>query len=484
MARPKKPEDPVAFPDPCGRCGKHYQTAANWPDGRVCGYCYRAAIRTQGTCACGHGGILPGIVDGRSACRSCSGVQLNVDCRTCGQEAELYRGNQCQRCVLGDLVDDALTNPDTGRIAAEVVPMATALKQMGRPNSGLTWIRQPHIDAFLRNLAKNPRITHDTLDALPAGRARNHLRGLLVEHGALPARDELLARFESWAKQARERIAAPEHVEIIDRYIRWKHLSRMRKLSPVSHGTFLGAKQSITVAIEFCNWLTDHEATLSEATQAHLDTWISKGPSTRLFVERFLSWTARSLITNPELTVPRHNTGTAPRLSSKAQTKALDTVISGDALTPRNRLAAVLVLVFAQRVEHIVKLTWDDVTIADQVVVNLAGFPIVFEPPLDQLVRNLAAAPGNDQTAAHPNTRWVFRGYRPGAHITASHLRQQLMPLFSALAGRLGAIAELSRETPAAILAEALGYHTTTLERHAAAANADYGRYVDDVTRA
>jgi hypothetical protein len=99
-------------------------------------------------------------------------VRLNADCRTCGQEAELYRGNRCLRCVLGDLVDDALTNPDTGTVAAEVLPMAAALKRMDRPNSGLTWIRQPHVDTFLRELAKNPRITHETLDALPSGHPR------------------------------------------------------------------------------------------------------------------------------------------------------------------------------------------------------------------------------------------------------------------------------------------------------------------------
>jgi hypothetical protein len=266
---------------------------------------------------------------------------------------------------------------------------------------------------------------------------------------------------------------------VIDRYIRWKHLRRMRELSPITNGTFLRAKQSTTVAIEFCNWLTKREETLPETTQAHLDTWIAEGPSTRLVVDRFLSWTARSRLTDPELIVPRHRRGTAPRLPAQAQTQALDTVISSDALPPRNRLAAVLVLVFAQQIERIVTLNWEDISTADQVVVNLAGLPIVFESPLDQIVRDLASSPGHDQTAAHPNTRWVFRSQRPGAHISAMHLRQQLMPLFSALAARLGTIAELSRETPVAILAEALGYNVATLERHAAAANADYGRYID-----
>ena len=63
----------------------------------------------------------------------------------------------------------------------------------------------------------------------------------------------------------------------------------------------------------------------------------------------------------------------------------------------------------ASFIERIVTLNWEDISIADQVVVNLAGLPIVFEPPLDQIVRDLASSPGHDQTAAHPNTRWVFR---------------------------------------------------------------------------
>ena len=74
---------------------------AIWPDGSICGYCYQAAKRITGICACGHQGVLPGLIDDRPACRRCSGVKLNVDCVSCGDEAELYSGGRCQRCVLG-----------------------------------------------------------------------------------------------------------------------------------------------------------------------------------------------------------------------------------------------------------------------------------------------------------------------------------------------------------------------------------------------
>lgn len=142
MARPRKRSDPNQWPVPCGRCGEHHQIVANWPDCGVCGYCYQQAKRTRGTCACGHEGVLPGR-DGQPACRACSGVKLNVDCKTCGTEVELYRGSRCWSCELAVLVYGLLTNPETGVMAAELVPVAQALKSMKRSNSGVTCIRQP-----------------------------------------------------------------------------------------------------------------------------------------------------------------------------------------------------------------------------------------------------------------------------------------------------------------------------------------------------
>lgn len=107
--------------------------------------------------------------------------------------------------------------------------------------------------------------------------------------------------------------------------------------------------------------------------------------------------------------------------------------------------------------------------------------PIRFDDPLDNPVRELAANPGHTNTAAHSDSPWIFRGAMPGKHIDPVYLRQELRPLFSSLAARLGTLTELSRQTPAAILAEALGYTAATLEKHAAFSGADYGEYVSDL---
>lgn len=479
MVRPRKAEDPTRWPEPCGRCGQHHQTVARWPDGGVCTYCYQQAKRTRGQCSCGHEGVLPGLVNEQPACRRCSGVVLNIDCRHCGAEDELYDGERCWRCVLGTTVDGLLTNPTTGVMADELIPMATALKAMKRSNSGMTWIRQKHVTEVLQNLAVAPHITHEALDALPKSRTRDFVRGLLVEHGTLPRRDTYRARYEEWSRGALERVTDPENRDVIRRYIRWHHLRRMNQMETVPQGTFLRSKQTVTVAIELLNWLTDHGIELGELEQEHLDSWINDGTTTRLMIDRFLAWADKSRLVGSELKVRRHRRGTSPRMSALDQDHALQRVVHTHELTQRDRAAAILVIVFGQQMEDVVKLTWDDVKVSDEIVTIRVGMvDIALPDPLDQPWRELAANPGNDLTASHPNSKWVFRGYSPGRHVDPGHMRGRLKDVFSTREARLGTLHELTKLAPIAIIAEVLGYSPATIERHAIDSASAYAAYV------
>ncbi|MDN5919276.1 MAG: hypothetical protein L0I76_29975 [Pseudonocardia sp.] len=479
MSRARKPDDPARWPKPCGRCGEHHQPAAHWPDGRVCGYCYKQAQRTKGVCACGHEGVLPGRVDGAPACRRCSGVRLNLDCRSCGAEDELYTGSQCWSCVLAAQVDRVLTHPGTGAMSPQLALVAAALKSMKRANSGLTWLNQPHVTAFLSELAVAPAITHESLDQLPLTRTRDYVRGLLVEHGALPRRDELAARYRDWATQALMRIVGDHHREVVQRYVRWHHQRRMNSMDRVTQGTFLRAKQSVTVAIELLNWLHDRDIDIEQLEQAHLDAWQAEGPTTRELASRFLRWAITTRLVRPTLTMAPHRRGTSPKLSAAEQDSALKRVISPDELDVRERAAAILVLVFGQQVEHVARLTWNNVTVTPELVsVRLDGVEIALPAPLDQPWRHLAVEPGHDLTAAHPRSNWVFRGSSPGQHIRAATLRNRLRDLFSTRAARLGTLHELTKLAPVAVIAEILGYHPATIERHAIGSAATYARYI------
>lgn len=456
----------------------------NWgPDDQICGYCYQQAKRTRGTCACGHVGVLPGRVDGQPACRTCAGIILNVDCVGCGAEDELYREGLCWSCTLGRTVDRLLANPETGTIAEPLVPLAAALKSMKRANSGLTWIRQKHVTDFLRQLAIHPEITHESIDTLPRSRTRDYVRGLLVEHGVLARRDETKVRYQEWAQAALDRLTDETNRAIIDRYVRWHHLRRMNQMETVPHGTSLRSKQTVTVAINFLNWLHERQTPLEDLQQADLDAWVAGGPTTRLIADRFLNWAIDNRLARRGLTLPRHRRGTSKKLSSAAQDVALAEVVDGDSLTTRDRAAAILVLVFGQQLEDVVALTWDDVVVTDELVtITMGSFAIALNDPLDRPWRDLKSNPDHDQTAAHPNSGWVFRGHSPGQHINAMSLRDRLRrQLFSTRAARLGALHELTKLGPVAIIAEALGYSPKTIETHATASGADYARYVGAV---
>jgi integrase len=484
MSRPRKPSDPTRWPQPCGRCGEHHQLVAAWPDARVCGYCYLAAKRTTGTCRCGHHGVLPGRLDGAPACRVCTGITLNVDCRSCGREDELHSGGRCWRCVLAATVEDLLTDPTTGQISAALVPVADALKAMERPNSGLTWIKQDHVTAFLTALARTPVIGHDALDALPSSRTRDYVRGLLVEHGALPRRDERLARFIDWSEHALHRLPEGEHRDIARRFIRWHLLRRMNAQDgEVSEGTFLRSKQTTTVAIAFLNWLTEHDIVLPDLTQHHLDRWQAGGPSTREIASRFLGWAITAKLIDPDLRMTPHRRGTSAKLPAAEQDQALHAVLASsattEALSPRDRLALILVLMFGQQIEDVVQMSWDQVDLSDDpITLTIGEHPIQLQPPLDEPLRRLQADPAVAKTAAHVATRWLFPGGSLGRPVTAAHLRQRIKTLVSTRAARLGALHELTKLSPVPILAETLGYSPATIERHATTSAATYAQYI------
>jgi hypothetical protein len=126
-------------------------------------------------------------------------------------------------------------------------------------------------------------------------------------------------------------------------------------------------------------------------------------------------------------TLEPHRRGTSPRLDAAKQTQIVQDLRHGTNMNPRDRAAGILVL-----------------------VITLGTVEIALTQPLDEPWRELAASPTHDQTAAHPNSSWVFRGGSPGRHLLASTLTHRLSAAFSSRAARLGTLHELSKLAPVA----------------------------------
>jgi hypothetical protein len=216
-------------------------------------------------------------------------------------------------CELNLVVDGLLTDPDTGKIAPELVAIIEAMKNMKRANSGLTWIKQTHVRSFFEQLRGHGRVTHGLLDSLPPSRTRDYVRGLLVEHGALPRHDLYRDRFNEWTPGAIDRLDHPDDRDVITRFIRWHILRRMNEEGATSRGTFLRAKQTVTVAIDFLTWLRTRDVLLEHLSQGDLDAWQAGGLTTRGVASRFLGWAIKSKLIDPDLRLTPHRRGTSPK---------------------------------------------------------------------------------------------------------------------------------------------------------------------------
>ncbi|MFR9802652.1 hypothetical protein ACL02T_10155 [Pseudonocardia sp. RS010] len=493
MSPPRKPRARSTAPDPdrwpeCTRCGQCYQLAARWPEGPICTYCYNAARRREGVCAdCGHTGMVPGLnTAGEPACLRCSGVPLMLTCAGCGQEAWLAKGATCWRCLLRDMVHDHLAGPD-GQISPALQPMAEALCSMPRANSGVTWMRaNPQVGQLLRGLGTGSiELSHEALDALPAGRTVEYLRALLVTHHALPPRDRRLATFQRWLDDTLARVDHPEHKQLLDRFARWHHLRDLRRQSehgPVEAGPVLRAKQSITVTIEFLGWLDRRGITLAELSQHEIDSWHAGGPGTREHVQRFLYWCRAQRLTG-KLELPRRDKDNPRLIGEHARLEIIRSLLLHDELALPYRIAGCLITLFGQPAGKVVALTLADLAESDasspELRLRLGKQWVPVPEQLAALIRLHLEHRANTNTAANAQSRWLFPGQVPGEHLSRTTLLAALRGAgIPVRAARNTTWQQLVREAPPQVLADALGISPATAMKHAQRAGSDWARYV------
>lgn len=164
---------------------------------------------------------------------------------------------------------------------------------------------------------------------------------------------------------------------------------------------------------------------------------------------------------------------------STEQVEQLTRLFANDELTPRDRLAAALIVMFGQPTHKVAALRWEQIIREETCTITLGKHPIVLESPLDQLVAEVADATTNRQTAAHSESVWVFPGYQPGNHLNEGHLRRRLKALgFPSLTTRLGTWQTITQTTPPPVLADALGIHSQTAIQHALRGSSQFGAYV------
>lgn len=143
------------------------------------------------------------------------------------------------------------------------------------------------------------------------------------------------------------------------------------------------------------------------------------------------------------------------------------------------RVAALLVLLYAQPLTKITRLTIDDITVtAAQMLIRLGDPPAPVPPPFDALIAQHLADRPNLMSATNPNSKWLFPGRRAGQplHPTTIRLRFQQLGIPN-LHGRTRALREMLLHAPPAVVAGMLGYTPGPAEAIAAQAGATWKHY-------
>jgi hypothetical protein len=404
-----------------------------------------------------------------------------VACTRCGSTGRL--GRRCERCVLTDKLTAALDD-GTGRVNPALTPLLAALAAMDKPSAGLIWLQNPKVPQLLGDLATGRiPLTHEGLHAAPSWRTAAYLRDLLMTCGVLPTIDKQLLHHESWLHRRLAELADSPHLRLLRQFAGWYQLPRLRAKAerrPLTSSVRQYASDQFTQAQAFLGFIQQHDHCLAEATRADLDAWhATHNDHQRRTLRAFLRW-AMTTGHLPRLELPRLAISRAAPITQHHRLDMLGQLLTDDHRPLRSRVAACLMLLFAQPATRIVRLTIDDLTHTDDgsVFIRFGQPPTPVPEPFATLLLQATTQRDNLQTATNPSARWLFPGRRAAQPLNVNTLTQLIRDLgIPALAGRTAALRQLVLQAPAPVVAQALGYNHSTTTRVATEAGTPWSHY-------
>ncbi|MGH7630430.1 MAG: hypothetical protein ACREOF_13820 [Gemmatimonadales bacterium] len=510
--------DPVNQ-ETCSGCGRRRPVSVRTPDGPLCGSCRPVPTMICSICARSATAVISKLT-GQPCCHAClqrrarctdcgtvkpirGGTLTDPLCATCtrpdaswhacpgcGEPAQLrVRSRRCARCSLRRRLGQLLAD-DAGQIHPQLQALHEHLAEHDRPDTVLSWLNKRSASAILQELATGHHVlSHATLDEMPDSKPLRHLRSMLVATGALPPRDEHLARLEHWITTTLAARDDPEQRALLHRYAVWHLLHRLRcrnNARHATHGQTASIQQHIRAAIAVLDWLTRRHLELATAGQGDLEAWLASGhASHRREAGHFVRWANRQKLTSLEFAAARWD-GPTGVLDSEQRWAQARQLLDDDTLNADDRLAGLLVLLYAQRAAAISRLTLEHIQDTGQEVrLRLGHEPVLLPEPLAPLVRQLAATRhGHASLGDQGRSRWLFPGGRPDQPISAEQLTERLRQLgLRSGQARSTALFGLAAELPAAMLARLLGIHISVAVAWQRVSSGDWTSYAADYSR-
>ncbi|SDU20910.1 Site-specific recombinase XerD [Jiangella alkaliphila] len=450
----------------------------------LCAGCYTNPRRECGICGRTRRVSVKATASAPDVCPTCHQWPV-IDCSVCGRTEPGRRTTNhgqpmCFRCDATAKIDTILTDA-SGVIPAPLKPVRDAIADRDRPRSILSNLTRTASLALLAGIAQGRiELTHDALDERGRGFSITYLRSVLVATGALPPRDEHLARLERFTTGLLADIADPADRALLARYARWHVIGRA---TPDRHGHLSAnvadrCRGDIRAARQFLDHLNAHGQSTLACTQPTLDTWLATGTRRASFIrwlQRDGHLTAVALPDPPPPTSPGAFNAEDERWATVRRM-----LHDPGSASIEDRAAACLLLLYAQPAAKIAALTTDDITTdqAGRTYLRLGPEPLLLIAPLDTLITALPLAKPFGTAQVLADHRWLFPGKKAGEHIHPASLIRRLQQLgITTRTSRNTALRHLAATTPPAVFASLIGISTGAAVRWAELAGNNWTTY-------
>ena len=471
----------------CGICGRKAPCAISEATGKPwCRACKKRWIR----CArCGQAGPVRGGTPGHPLCSACTRPDPGFwrSCPDCGQPGRIH-ASRCARCAVEQRLRGLLGNQD-GEIRPQLQALYHALATADRPDTVAAWLAKSAAPVILNSLDPGQQLTHRVLDELPPGKTVEHLRSVLVDTGTLPPRDEQMTRLNHWISHVIGERPDPGQQQLLHRYAVWHVMRRLRARLGGTHATngqVRAAQRVIKAATALLDWLTVRDLTLATARQGDLDAWLASAQAShRTDAGNFVRWARKQKLTSMDFAATRWG-GPAGVIDTETRWQQACRLLHDDTLKPEDRVAGLLVLLYAQTAATVSRLTTGHIQASGNTVqIRLGREPVVLPEPLDALILQVAATRhGHAAIGGQGTSPWLFPGGQPGRPISAYQLGGRLRQLgIHSGQSRSAALFQLATDLPAALLAQMLGIHITVAVAWQRASAGDWMAYAADVSR-
>jgi len=345
------------------------------------------------------------------------------------------------------------------------------------------WLSRPQAPRVLQAIAHGEvPLTHEGIGTLAPLQAVIHVRDLLVTADILPAVDRFLVLFEQWLPSWLATVGDPEHRKLLHTYATWRILRQLRGVAtagPIGHYRQQIARRRLRVAATFLDYLAEQDGELAGCTQGQLDRWLAHANlADQTALRPFVKWATCSGHMN-RLDLPPTRANVPTPMTQRDRLTWIRRIHDGDSMDLTERVVALLILLYAQPLTKVVRLSIDDVTLVDgQMLIRLGDPPAPVPAPFDAMISQYLAERPNLSTATNADSRWLFPGRRAGQPLHPTTFRKRLKRLgIPNLTGRSRALREMLLQAPPAVVATMLGYSADKAEAIAAESGATWKRY-------